>query len=74
MIPDWLLKVIQISIAFAVSSAAIYWQWTDNNFLIGVWGIIAAIAFTIAYAKIADWFIERRSSKTPLIEDDERWP
>lgn len=72
--PNWLLKAIQLLIAFAVMCAATYGEWTDNNTLIAVWGISAAFAATYALAYVNDWFIEMKKQKRPLREDDERWP
>lgn len=76
MMPNWLMKTVQVLIAFSVSSAAIYWQWTNSGFLIAAWGGIAALGFTLCYVRVMDWRIDRqlqRSQKMPQIDDDERW-
>lgn len=70
--PDWLLRLVQMAIVIAVSGTAAHQKWTDSNVLIGAWGVIAAVAFTMAYGKIADWFIERRTARLRLPEGDER--
>ena len=43
-----------------VSGTAASYEVTTNGTLIGVWGLLAAIAWTMAYAKVADWIIARR--------------
>jgi len=40
--------LFQALIAFAVGSAAIYWQWTPNGVLIGLMSMGAALGATVA--------------------------
>lgn len=64
---NWFLRICQLLVMFSVGSAAIYWQWTDNKALVGAWGLIAAIAFTVVYGKIADTvFAVRNGAPLPF--------
>jgi hypothetical protein len=59
-VENWFLRITQMLVVFGVSGTAAAYQVTTNGTLIGAWGIIAAIAWTMLYGKIADWVIERR--------------
>lgn len=56
--PNWLLRLVQMLIVAAVSGAAAAFKWTDNGYLIGLWGIAAAYAFTVVYG----WLLDRLAS------------
>lgn len=60
MIENWFLRITQLLVFIGVSGTAASYEITTNGTLIGVWGLIAAIGWTMAYAKVADWIIERR--------------
>jgi hypothetical protein len=47
--PNWLLRLAQLSIASVVAGAAAAFKWTENPMLIGVWALAAAYFFTLAY-------------------------
>ncbi len=57
---SWFLRITQMLVAFGVSGSAAAYHWTNNNALIGSWGLIAAIAWTMIYAKAADWYLARK--------------
>jgi uncharacterized membrane protein YjdF len=56
---QWFLRIAQMLIVIAVSGSAAAFEWTENPQLMGVWGIIAAIGFTLAYTKVTDWLSAR---------------
>lgn len=56
---QWFLRIAQMLIVIGVSGSAAAFKWTENGTLIGMWGIIAAIGFTLAYTKVTDWLAAR---------------
>ncbi len=49
-------KIVQMLIVIAVGWAGIYWHWTDNGALLGMLGLMAAIAATYVWYFIIDRF------------------
>lgn len=71
-VENWFLRITQMLVGFGVSGTAAAYHWTTNGTLIGAWGLIAAIAWTMAYAKVADWIIDWRDRSRSIQEDDEQ--
>lgn len=73
---NWFLRITQMLIMIAVSGTIAQMQLIKNGVVVGACGAFAAIAFTVIYGKIADWFIARRLAREqpPEPEADERWP
>lgn len=63
MIENWFLRITQMLVFIGVSGTAASYEVTTNGTLIGVWGLLAAIGWTMAYAKVADWVIARRDAR-----------
>lgn len=59
-VENWFLRITQMLVFIGVSGTAASYEVTTNGTLIGAWGLIAAIGWTMAYAKVADWIIARR--------------
>lgn len=72
--PNWLMKLTQLAIFVAVAGAAAQFEWTENGALRAAWGFVAAFAFTLAYAKIADWLNSRPEALPAPPEADECSP
>lgn len=51
----FLFMVMQLSIAFAIGAAAIYWQWTDNGTLIASLMFIGSFGLTLGLTRLAEW-------------------
>lgn len=47
-------RILQAAVALAVLFANIYWQWTPNGVLAGLWAGMAAIAVTWTVGKAVD--------------------
>lgn len=57
---NWFLRITQMLVFVAVSGTAASYKVTTNGMLIGVWGLLAAIAWTMIYAKACDWYLARK--------------
>lgn len=70
-VENWFLRITQMLVFIGVSGTAASYEITTNGTLIGAWGLIAAIGWTMAYAKVADWIIARRNPEPLSQEADE---
>jgi len=70
-VENWFLRITQMLVWIGVSGTAASYEVTSNGTLIGVWGLLAAIGWTMAYAKVADWIIDRRVDRQLSQEADE---
>ena len=54
-----LWRIYQALIAFAVATANIVYGWTDNNYIVAGWCLMAAYAVTVFPYTVTDWWRSR---------------
>ena len=58
-----LWRIYQALIAFAVGSANIYYEWTDNNYIVAAWCFMAAYGATVFPFTVIDWWRGRHQRR-----------
>jgi hypothetical protein len=57
--------LFQGSIIFAVMASNIAWQWTQNTYLAGVLGFIAALLATVGLSNLLSWARQQGRQQPP---------
>lgn len=65
-----LWRLLQLSVAFAVYSANIYWGWTNNGYIASAWAFMAAYAVTVFPFTVHRWWVKRRLKRELLVAEE----
>ena len=54
-----MIYVVQLAIVIAIAMLNEHYLWTDNGFIVAVWGLAAAYAVTVIPFQLLDWWKAR---------------